>query len=140
MDNLREILDQARSSIKRIQTLNSRIDFYRAAAERATSSYEAVRVSGTGGRSRVEDNAVKLMDVQSALADELDRSKETLRQAEYLVTRVYGKYYDVLNARYLERMSWADIADKLKYDIRWVHRLHGYALLELGKRVFEEQA
>lgn len=139
MDNVREILEQARAATRRIQRLTARYDFYREAAEKATSSFEAVRVSGTGNRSRVEESVVKMADIQTDLADELARSRDVLRLAGAWVNWLYGRYHEVLSARYLERLSWDEIADKLGYDKRWLHRLHGYALLELGKRVFEEQ-
>lgn len=139
MDNVRQILNDAREARGRINNLTGRIEFYRELATKATSSMEAVRVSGTGNRSRVEDAVVKLADIQSLLGRELDRSREVLYKAEELVGRLYGKYYDVMSRRYLEHMSWEKIAADLGYDKRWVFRLHGWALCELGRQIFEEQ-
>ncbi len=39
----------------------------------------------------------------------------------------------IMQFRYINFYTWEQIAKKLKYDKRWVYRLHGQALLYLSK-------
>lgn len=42
-----------------------------------------------------------------------------------------GIYRRLLTMRYISLMTWEQIAEKMRYDIRWVYRLHKKALSEL---------
>ena len=40
-----------------------------------------------------------------------------------------GRYRLLLHCRYILGLSWEDIRNRMNYDLRWVHRLHGTQLL-----------
>lgn len=44
----------------------------------------------------------------------------------------------VLELRYINYMSWEDIADEMHYSLRWIYSLHGRALAELDA-ILEEK-
>ena len=43
------------------------------------------------------------------------------------------KHRQLLRLRYTMELSWEQIAEDMGYDVRWVHRLHGYALQEFAE-------
>ena len=42
-----------------------------------------------------------------------------------------ARYRDLLEARYINGWSWSEIAKHMDYNIRYVYRIHGLALLEI---------
>ena len=49
---------------------------------------------------------------------------------------------DVLFYRYIKGLEWYEIAEILKYSERWIHKIHGKALVhfELPKKIIEVQS
>jgi hypothetical protein len=89
----------------------------------------------------------------SGYAAELDRLERNLMAERYHRIKVYTDIADnikklksenekdVLFFRYIKGMDWWEIADKMRYSERWVHKIHGNALahFELQKeKVFIE--
>lgn len=70
---------------------------------------------------RVNEQIDELVDYKIQLANELD-------QLEVHNHRM------VLRERYLCSKRWEEIAVEQSYDLRWIHRLHGRALDEFGKK------
>ena len=132
--DVRQTLEEARASIRRIKAINARIDFYMDTATRATSSLEAVRVSGTGNRSKVEDNVVRLIDAREMLDRELARCEGVIAQAERLIATLGEPKHSVMAYRYLMGMRWDEIAQVVSYDKRYVYKLHGWALQDLNRK------
>jgi DNA-directed RNA polymerase specialized sigma subunit len=132
--DVRQTLEEARASIRRIKAINARIDFYMDTATRATSSLEAVRVSGTGNRSKVEDNVVRLIDAREMLDRELARCEGAIAQAERLIATLDEPKHSVMAYRYLMGMRWDEIAQVVSYDKRYVYKLHGWALQDLNRK------
>jgi DNA-directed RNA polymerase specialized sigma subunit len=132
--DVRQTLEEARASIRRIKAINARIDFYMDTATRATSSLEAVRVSGTGNRSKVEDNVVRLIDAREMLDRELARCEGVIAQAERLIATLDEPKHSVMAYRYLMGMRWDEIAQVVSYDKRYVYKLHGWALQDLNRK------
>lgn len=131
----RTYLRQVRRSYLRSHVLCERAERYRHMAMRATGRADALRVSGTGERSKLETYVLKLMDVHNELKQEVDSLLKESRCAEKLIRSLPDeRYHAVLQFRYLCGMSWEEIADKLHFTQRWVHKLHNEALRQLDDR------
>lgn len=81
-------------------------------------------------------NVMSLTEQIDAEIGKLCRVKRLVNEAIDAVPEV--KYRRVLELRYRNYLSWEQIAEDMQYDIRWVHELHGRALLRV--RVPEEFA
>ena len=106
-------------------------------AMRATSRVDALRVSGTSERSKMETYVLEMVDVHDELKRETDRLLEKSRKAEQIIRLLPDqKQRMILQLRYLCGMKWEDIADKLHYTLRWIHKVHREALeaLEMLQR------
>lgn len=112
--------------------------------ERIEARLNAGRLSNLSGMPRGggydwTDTAAKVMSLTEQIDAEIGklcRVKRLVNEAIDAVPEV--KYRRVLELRYRNYLSWEQIAEDMQYDIRWVHELHGRALLRV--RVPEEFA
>ena len=113
----------------RTLTLCARAEKYREMAMQATGRTDAIRVSGTGDRSKVEKYILELWDVHNELQEEISRLMKKSREAEKLIrTLEDDRHRAVLELRYLCAMTWEEIAQKTNFTVRWAHKLHKEAL------------
>ena len=73
----------------------------------------------------------RVADLQDDLAAELDK----YLQVRDLVTTKIGRikdrrFRDVLVYRYVAMRTWEDVAECMGRDVRYVYKLHGWALVE----------
>ena len=115
---------------RRIEALYERREFYRALSERGTSTYTALRVSGTDQHSKVEDCAIKLIDIRDEIEQEIAHLEERERIGCEAIDKVGdSRFRDILAWRYINHWSWERIMEGLGCgDMRWTFRLHGRAL------------
>lgn len=69
----------------------------------------------------------------------VDNRIKELEEYQVKMLSVINKYPDsygrsLLLMRYIECLSWEKIAEEMKYDVRWVQRLHGKILAELERK------
>jgi len=127
--DIRSQLRDVRHCQLRTIALCARAEQYREMAMRATGRTDAIRVSGTSERSKVEKYILELWDVHNELQKEISVLMERSRKAEKLIeTLPDDRHRTVLQLRYLCGMSWEEIARKMGYTLRWVHQLHKNAL------------
>ena len=125
----RQFLREVRHAHFRLEALCARAERYREMATRATGRTDALRVSGTPNRSKVESYVLELVDMHDELQKEISRLRGLQSQAEKMISQVTDERYRcVLELRYLCGMDWQDVADRLHYSLRWVHKLHAEAL------------
>ena len=131
---VKEYLRDVRSHYRYAQVLTERAERYRDMAMRATSRVSAVRYSGTSRRSKVEDNVLAMVDVHRELKEKIRELLEETRRAEKLICTLSDeRYHAVLQLRYLCGMSWEEVAQRLHFSVRWVHKLHGEGLKQLAQ-------
>lgn len=128
----RAYLESISRADKRLEDMSWRAQHYREIAYRATGSMEATRVSGTAGRSKVEHNINRCLDI----AQDIDREAEALRtrlaRAREMIDGVSDPQgREVLELRYLSRLHWEEIAKRMNYTQRNVAHIHGAALREV---------
>ena len=106
----------------RTLTLCARAETYREMAMQATGRVDAIRVSGTGERSKVEKYILELWDVHNELQQEISRLMAKSREVEQHIARLPDeRHRAVLELRYLCGHTWEEIAERLHFLLRWVH-------------------
>ena len=136
----RAFLESISRADKRLEEMSFRAQRYRDMAKRATGSIEATRVSGTAGRSQVESNINRCIDI----ANDIDRQAAQLRERYAQAMRAIEGVSDpagreVLELRYLHRMRWEEIAKRIGYTQRNIIRLHGIALREVEAQIDQDE-
>ena len=131
---LKDELRAVRHAHLRAEALCARAERYREMAMRATGRADAVRTSGTSRHSKVETYVLELIEVHEELQKEIARLRAKASRAEKLIATLEDdRYRTVLQLRYLCGYDWQDIADRLHFSLRWVHKLHGEALRLLAQ-------
>ena len=134
--DVRMMLRDVRHSQRRTLTLCARAEKYREMATQATGRTDAIRVSGTSERSKVEKYILELWDVHNELQQEISRLMKQSREAEKLIhTLADDRHRAVLELRYLCAMTWEEIAQKTHFTVRWAHKLHKEAIELLAGEV-----
>lgn len=136
----KEYLSQAFWLDKMINNKLEQASNLRELATRATSRHTAERVSGTPDRCPMENAMVKLIDLEREINADIDMLVDLKQDIKDLIYKVgIYKYRLILEYRYLQGKAWEQIAAEMHYDLRWVYRLHGSALLEVAK-ILEQRA
>lgn len=126
----KEFLSEMRWLDKRIEDRLEEVARLRSQINRATAVMSDMP---RGGKGRDwTDTLLKATELERKLADqvnELIRWKAEIREA---IDRIDdARLRRVLELRYLNMRSWRAIAREMKYDERWVQRLHGMALAQI---------
>lgn len=133
--DVRDYLRGIRHRYAYAQVLCERAQRYREMAMKATGRVDAVRLSGTPMRSRVEDNVLAMLDTHAELKRQSEDLVRESRKAEKLIATLGDiRHRTVLQLRYLCGMRWDEIAEKMHFTQRWVHKLHREAIEALEKR------
>ena len=127
----KEYLAQAFRLDQRINSKLEQVSRLRSMAMKATGSFQAERISGTKQHSPMESSLVKVIDLEYEINDDIDRLVDLKREIANLIDRIGDPSYRLLlEMRYLGGNTWEDISIRMGYDLRWVYRLHGKALIE----------
>lgn len=99
------------------------------------SGQSETHIRSPGQRSRVENAAVRIADLDAAMLADIQRYTALVDQARRIIAQIpQPKFREVLTLRYLCGHSWKTISDELDYaDEKSVFRVHGFALLAAEK-------
>ena len=130
------ILNEARTAgIRYIKARNR----YRE-LERKLTGGKSVRFNSTGAQYEHNGNAVENAycelsdreDKMNGCREDLSKPYRTAGRLIYLVKD--DKKRQALNMYYLYCKSWEQIAAELNVSVRYIHKLHGYALEEISRK------
>lgn len=114
---------------RRIVQMEERAAHYRDMAKRITARLGGVRVSGSPGGSRMEENMDAFMDICRDIEREARCLREYLAQANEVISRIADvREREILELRYLSGYDFEDIARRLFLSERTVRRIHVKAL------------
>lgn len=95
--------------------------------------YDADKVTG-GKIGDLSDAIAAVEGYMERLNAQWDKLIALRKEAKVLIDRIAdGRYREVLTRRYLQGQSLEKIAVDLRYNYRWIKRLHGRAIGEFEK-------
>lgn len=126
----KEFLSLARDIDRRI---DARLEERERLVARLTAGRSA-NLSGMprGGRYDWTNSVAQLADMDARINGqiaEMCRIKRLVWEAIEAVEDM--RYRELLEYRYRNCWTWEQIAEAMGYDLRWIHRLHGMALLRV---------
>ena len=135
----KEILLKYRSTVREIEWLEREIQKWRSNAERMTASYHAAPASGGSNRRSIEE-AVEQID--KLIRRYMDYRSDLIRTRGMIENAIESLrdpvLQEVLQMRYLDGLSFHQIAGKLGYSDRHLVRLHRAALEKMSLNVLYE--
>lgn len=124
----KEILLQYRVAEREEKRLEAEIQRWRSRAEKMTAGYGGTPSGGGDGRS-LENTMEHIDDLTRQLSDQRDRLVTLRREIGMAIDSVPdARLRELLRLRYIEGLSFEQIAVRLDYSWRQVIRLHGAAL------------
>lgn len=126
----KEYLNQAWDLKLDIERKQKQIIELQAMAERTTSSYDALRVSGTSEHSKLENAVIRLVSIRDELGIKITKFSGKYEEITTVIDAVENSTYrQLLTYRYLGFMTWEAIAVEMDYSYyHVVHRIHPKAL------------
>ena len=125
-----EVLRNYRHLERRMAEIQERIARCHELATRATSSMAAGAISGTPGRSRVENESVKILDLER----QMERTYGELVRKQYAIQAAIDAmpseaYKRMLELRYLDGKTWEAIMRAMHLSRASSFRMHEAALI-----------
>lgn len=130
--------------LSRYRWLNERID--RLLEEQSRWRERALKITpnlsqapgGGGNRSPIERPMDKVLEID----EEINREIDTLQTIRQEIREALNQLEDenlklLMEYRYIDGMTWEQIAVKMHYGFQWVYKLHGRALNHLKIKIKE---
>ena len=136
----KEYLRGYRVHVRRISKIESELAELR--AMRGSMSVNNDGMPHGSNQGDLSDYAAEVDDLERKLLEErynrIVKYKDVARRIKKLNSE---NEKDVLFYRYIKGMDWWEIAEKMSYSERWIHKIHGKALahFELPKEFIEVQ-
>jgi DNA-directed RNA polymerase specialized sigma subunit len=122
-------LKQYQTTIMEIERRKQDVNMWRDMLQKVTASYSSGLKGGGTIRNRTEELIAKIVDLERHLHEKLARQISLQHEIEQLVENVGdSRERLLLQYRYLDGMTFEEIAVKLNLSWRWVHTLHSRAL------------
>lgn len=118
-----------RDAEHKIKVLRAKKQKYQELASSITGMSET-NIRSTGNRSRTENAALRLIEVEDQIGDAGERYVALIETAENVLGQLKTqRYVDVLTYRYILGLSWRSVADEMGYKgPKSVYEVHGWAL------------
>ena len=126
--NAKEYLSRISGIDRRINSLINRRDEMKTLAERCTISLSAAPGGGGDGRG-LENNVQKILLLEEQIDEEIERLIGIKAETLYLISRMDDiRLENLLEMRYVDGKSWAEIESELDVSETSITRLHQQAL------------
>ena len=136
----KEYLRGYRVHVRRISRIEEELAELR--AMRASISVNNDGMPHGTGRNDLSGYAAELDRLEQELTEERYNRISTYKDIAKRIKRIKSENEkDVMFYRYIKGMDWWEIAEKMHYSERWIHKLHGKGLahFELPKEFIEVQ-
>jgi len=119
-------------------TLDARLDQIeklRSIATRITTEYGGNdKVQSSHNNDKLAFTIAKITDFENELKNDIDKFVAFQIDARRNIEQMENEEYKLLlTLRYLNYMTWEQIADQMHYTFQWIHVLHKRALNEFEK-------
>lgn len=104
---------------------------------RCTVRLNPIKVSGSGGAyDRMAEDICVIVDTKARLERVCYRLDCQMAEIMDAINALSDeRYKSVVIYRYIQGLSWSEITGLMDYEIAYVYRLHGKALLEINEKL-----
>lgn len=131
----KEYLLQYKDAQREVDRLINERARWIARATKVTPTYTGMP-HGDSGEDRMQDAVERLSEVEDELNDKIDRLVDLRREVDAAISTIGDTRLEtVLRYRYIDCMTFEQMADKMHYCREHVCRLHGAALQKMSYNV-----
>ena len=125
----REYLQRPETLRLEIRRKRARISTLRRLSNRLSSVFSDVKVKSSPDHTRMQIFLAEAADEEQEIARLTEERKQAMTDASLLISRLPDeRMARILEMRYLDRLSWEEITDRLNGGSSTVYRLHQQAL------------
>lgn len=85
-----------------------------------------------GGTDKIQNAVCRIADIEADINRDIDRLIDLRERIEAAVCAIPdGRLRDLMRYRYMDGMTWEEIAVEMEISYQWVCKLHGDALKEI---------
>ena len=126
---VKEYLSQAKFLDQRINSKIQQVAALNDLATKVTSTLTGMPHNPNHATSTMEEAITKIVDLQVEINHDIDTLVDLKRDISCIIKAVGNtEYQTLLEKRYLCFLSWEQIAVDMKYDLRYIHKLHSRTL------------
>lgn len=128
---VKEYLSQAYRIDQRINSKLEQVASLRDLSRKATATLSDMPHNPNKNVHSMEGIIVKIVDLENEINRDIDDLVDLKRDVVALIKEIKNpEYQTLLELRYLSFKTWEQVAVIMRYDLRWIYRLHGKALKE----------
>ena len=134
----KEYLSQARLLDTRINAKIQQVAALNDLATHATATLTGMPRNPNHATSRMADVVAKIIDLQAEINRDIDTLVDLKREIVSVIKGIENlEFQTLLEKRYLCFLTWEQIAVDMGYDLRYLHKLHNRALMEVKVPVLQ---
>ena len=131
----KEYLRQIAVLDAKINRRQKEVEELKTLATHITTTAEGDRVQSSGSKDRMAGIVARWVDLEAEIGQMIDHLVEVKHRIIGEIHQLEdARYIQLLEMRYVDMDTFEQIAVNMQYDIRWVYRLHGFALQEFTQR------
>ena len=135
----KEYLIKAYRIDQRINSKLEQIVSLRELATKATSTLSDMPHSPSKSKGSMENIIVKMVDLENEINVDIDTLVDLKRDIVKVIKQIQNpEYQTLLELRYLSFISWEQIAVDMRYDLRYLYKIHGRALEQCERFIKED--
>lgn len=129
----KEYLNQAYHADRRIESKLSQIESLKSLATRVTSVFSDMPHSPMPDNHHLEKTIADIIDLENEILNDVSELVDLKREIKNAVNQVQNeKYRTLLELRYLNFLTWEQIAVNLNFSIQHTYRIHDEALKKIS--------
>ena len=134
----KEYLGQAYRLDQRINSKIEQVSSLNELATKCTTSLTGMPRNPNHATSRMADVVAKIIDLQAEINRDIDTLVDLKREIVSVIKGIENlEFQTLLEKRYLCFLTWEQIAVDMGYDLRYIHKLHNRALMEVKVPVLQ---
>ena len=131
--NAKEYLKQYRKLKFIINTRKQQLEELHGLLDVRSTDYSTERVQ-TSPSDIMSAVIARAIDLERQLEDDLQRAIDCQNEITGLINSLEdSRFQFILTEKYINNQTWENIASEMFMSVRWVQKLHGYALQEVRK-------
>ena len=131
----KEYLRQIAVLDAKINRRQKEVEELKTLATHITTTAEGDRVQSSGSMDRMAGIVARWVDLEEEIGQMINRLVEVKHRIIGEIHQLEdARYIQLLEMRYVDMDTFEQIAVNMQYDIRWIYRLHGFALQEFAKK------
>lgn len=97
-----------------------------------SSLHDTEKVKTSLNPNKLSGLVAKMVDLENEINAEIDKLYSLKNDIMHSINLIDNKDYQVLlNLRYLNFLTWEEIAAKMGYSVRWIYKIHKKAIIKL---------